>query len=262
MTGIDVLEWIYKPANFIEEKITLKGVGYTIDIEQGKVRAEVESELFDKAPEIKVSLNEIANCQLLAVQVLTFKSYTLSGPSRIRHHLDGRQEFFLEIQSCTHAVHGHAPDLIYTDANGNVVDTRRIRRARTTRLADAIETFRSDQILSFILNCHSLSIKDQNNEFLYLYEIQQALAYHFHPYKAVKERHAIEKLNFNPNRWHRLTAICNNSTISQGRHRGERGGVTRPATEQELIEVRTIVQDMIIAYLDHLDNASTAPPRV
>ena len=83
---------------------------------------------------------------------------------------------------------------------------------------------------------------------MHLYEIRDALCTKFkgeHPTRAA--------LGIGRTEWSRFGALCNDEPLRQGRHRGQKAGALRDATESELIEARGIARAMIEAYLQYLE---------
>jgi hypothetical protein len=55
----------------------------------------------------------------------------------------------------------------------------------------------------------------------------------------------------------RLGQLCNDEPLRQGRHNGRHVATLRDATDAELVEARGIAQNMIEAYVAHLEAPQT-----
>ena len=90
-----------------------------------------------------------------------------------------------------------------------------------------------------MLDSYSRAVEDPANESIHLYEIRDALAAHY-----TSHRKARAALGIEPGEWDRVGVLAIVEPILQGRHRGHSGNL-RPATHEELLEVRQIVRRWI-----------------
>lgn len=247
-----VLEWAYSPADYFEEPISLKREKYDMTINNGKVEARIKPELYNIEPDMRNELHNMLNNRFLGVQLLTHKNYELSKASMYRLHADGRKDITLFVESCVCNMLMGSVDLIQTDSHGNIVkDTRRERIDKKNHLSDLTEKYCiKDPLVKYLLNTYSMSVKDPDNEFFYLYDIRDALKSHFHG-----EPKACEKLGISKTRFNRLRQLTNNSEIKQGRHRGlsDKFKSLRNATDQELQEARNIARQLVESYFNYLE---------
>jgi hypothetical protein len=104
-----------------------------------------------------------------------------------------------------------------------------------------------------LLRSYEDSVRDSNNELLYLYEIRDAFSLKFGG-----EIAAISALKtISRSEWSWFGNLCNNEPLRQGRHRGKRYSELRDATDDELSKARRFAQAMIEAYLHYLDSLRT-----
>lgn len=85
------------------------------------------------------------------------------------------------------------------------------------------------------------SIRDPNNELIYLYEIRDALSRKFG-----NSDKAISVLDIPKTKWKDFGKLCNYEPLKQGRHRGQHAAL-RNATDIELSEARETAKTIIEA---------------
>jgi hypothetical protein len=140
-------------------------------------------------------------------------------------------------------------DLVYTDQEGRVHDTRRDRIDTTKSLAErSARHAATDRTARKMLHSFDGAVRDPENELVYLYEVWDALQTKFRGEKKAREALSIAKSARS-----RLTSLADTEQLNQGRHRGSHSDSLRNATTDELEEARTIVRNMIAAYLNYLD---------
>lgn len=254
MSVVVILEWTYTPAGYFEEPIRVVRDHYVMTMDNGKAEARINAVVFDQRPSLREELHHALNDRFLGAQLISHHTYTLSKPTMVRLHPDGRRDIFIQLESAQIKLSAGSVDVRITDQEGNVVsDTRQERIERKKTIADLVETYRAkDFLLASLLRSHSVAVTDPDNELVHLYEIRDALAKKFGSKDA-----ACSTLEINTGQWNRLGYIANNEPLRQGRHRGKSGAALRDATEGELIEARTIARAMVEAYLRYLDSAST-----
>ena len=90
-----------------------------------------------------------------------------------------------------------------------------------------------------MLESYSRAVEHPDDEWIYLYEIRDALATHY-----TSHRKARAALGIAQDEWDRVGVLANVEPILQGRHRGHQDNL-RPATPEELAEVRQLVRSWI-----------------
>jgi hypothetical protein len=245
-----MLDWTFSPPDYFEEPIEISRQDYTMTIADGQVHAKIDSTIYEAKPEMRAELHDALNDRFLGVQLLTHRAYELSRPNVTRVHPDGRRDVFAEIEPMSIRVSMGAVDFRRTDKDGNVIaDSKQERIDKKKSLAELIAAHRAkDTLLDSLLCSQTAAIRDPNNELVHLYEIRDALCTKFkgeHPTRAAPGIGRTE--------WSRFGALCNDEPLRQGRHRGQKAGALRDATESELIEARGIARAMIEAYLQYLE---------
>jgi hypothetical protein len=241
---IVILDWAFTPPSYLEERIQVCRGDYVMTIADGKAEARMDAEVFDRDPLIRKTLHDALNDRLLAAQLVTHQEYTLSKSSMVRIAPDGKRHIFIEPEAAVIRLSTGTPDLILTDADGNVVmDTRRDRIEEKNTIAELIQKHRpTDTLLDALLKSYQASISDPDNELIHLYEIRDALVEKF-------RKKARKQLNITDSEWSRFGHLANDEPLRQGRHRGKKAGKLRDATEGELQEARGIARKMIETYL-------------
>lgn len=244
-----MLTWTYTPQDYFEEAIEVSHRDYTITIADGQVRARVDSAIFEADQDIRQQLHDNLNDRLLGVQLVTHRSYQLSGSAMTRVHSDGRRDIFIEPECARIEVSSETLDILVTDKNGNVIaDTKRDRVKSGKMLGDLISAYRpKDLLLASLLQSYSAAVRDPDNELVHLYEIRDALKQRFSGQIA-----ALKALDIEKAQWSRLGQLSNDEPLLQGRHRGSGAGVLREATAAELAEARGIARSLIEAYIRYL----------
>lgn len=140
-------------------------------------------------------------------------------------------------------------DLIYTDNKGVVHNTRQNRIDSTRKLAELSARYAStDNTARKILDSYYKSLKEPENELIYLYEIWDALKVAYGDQKKARK-----VLGIKDSDRRKLTNLSNSEPLNQGRHRGEFAGKLRDATSEELENAREIATTMLVSYLEYLD---------
>jgi hypothetical protein len=254
MQDVVVLEWTFSPRDFFEQPIHIAHENYEMIVDNGKIQARIDPDIYDKRPDMRDELHEALNARFLAVQLLSHTPYELSKASMYRLHADGRKDVTVFVESCLMTAFVGTLDIVVKDRDGNVIsDSRKERLERKKRLADLVGTYRSkDPLLASLLTSYDRAVRDPQNELVHLYEIRDALSKRFGG-----ETEALTALRISATQWSRLGQLANDEPLSQGRHRGKSVGVLRDATEGELKEARSIALELVEGYLQHLEQKST-----
>ena len=247
-----LLEWTYTPKNYFEEHSTFDYNDYQIDINNGQVTTSMLADFFDSHPNIRQEAEKTVENIFLSTQVFSHQPFNLSGSAMVRVHPDGRRNVTLNVQSLKLKLTGHPVDLIYTNADGVVHDTRAERiKTQKCLVSLAEKTARGDAVAKAILDIYNAAVNDPSNELVHLYEIRDALAQKFHN----STKKARQALNISRSEWksgwNRLGQLANDKPLKQGRHRGKHRKQLRDATPEELQEARDIARNLIIAYLQY-----------
>jgi hypothetical protein len=251
MKEIVVLEWIFAPIDYLEQPIPITGDNYEMTIDKGKVEARIEAQYYDSEPNFRMKLHESLKSRFYAASILNRRPFELSEPSMNRIHPDGRIDRYLFAQPGKYVVTGCTADMTLTDRNGKVVrDTRGERIRKREGIADLVEKHRANSpILQGILDSWYASLLKPENELVYLYDVRDALSTEFGGKEAT-----CRALSISDELWGRFGYLANEEPLKQGRHRGRNLEILRDATEDELVEARTFIRELIEKYLDYLEN--------
>ena len=258
MPAIYTLEWTFTPADYFDREFEVEGPDYRIWFALGKATASADQEVYDFFnPDLRDIIERAVRNRLDGAQLVSRQAYELHGPSRALNHPDGRRDVFIEPGTGSIRVTGGSLDLVVTNSGGDVVrDTKRERADEKAEVGELLDKYRDrDDTVRAMEASFANSVRDPKNEFLHLYEIQEALVLRFG--SKGKARAAI---GVTAARWSHLGRLCNDEPLQQGRHRGKAGDALRDATEAELHEARSIAIESIRAYLKYLDTRPSSGP--
>lgn len=247
------LEWQYTPPDYFEQPIEVSKPGIHLEISNGIAVACIEPETFENNSSISDDLTKVIENRLYAVQVSTHKNFSLGKPSRRDLREDGKRNVFIEIPPIAIGVSLGIPDIVMTDKEGNIIyDTRQKRIDKQRWFAEIADKHRNaDSTLDHILKSYQKSIIDQEDEFVHLYEIRDALSAKF----GGKDK-AKKKLKITNNEWDVIGELANNKPLKQGRHRGKSVGMLRAAAPSELEAARKSAAFLIERYFIFLEENS------
>lgn len=243
------LEWAYEPPGLFEDPLALEGNGYSLVATEGRATATLPPEGDD--PENFLRITKEVRARVLMAGVHARKVATLSNhPNIIRIGEDGGRNIAVTVRDGVVLSEGHPPDVVITDSDGNVVaDSRVDRITDRITLADAAARHCEDATAAQLVESAQAAVGDPEDELVHLWEIPETLERHFG-----SRLRAADTLGIPRSHWTRLSELCNNR--SQGRHRGAKDPeMLEPATPAELDEARDLAEDLIRAYLSHLDRA-------
>jgi hypothetical protein len=83
------LEWVYTPENFFEAPVTISCEGGAIEIDRGKVLAEIDPEAFADNEDLAENLDDEVENRFHDAQVTNNKTYELSMPFKVILRDDG-----------------------------------------------------------------------------------------------------------------------------------------------------------------------------
>jgi hypothetical protein len=254
VTGIVQLEWDFTPADIFEQDLEIEAGSYRLNISSGKAVAQIAPSVFETTPSMRQALHEELNRRLLGVQLLSYVPFSLSAPTLVKIAADGKRHMFMEAPSIGRMTIFGSADSVLTNAEGVVVlDTKADRVRQKKAVSELIgKQAASDSLLFSMLRSYCAAIGDQENEFVHLYEIREAMADRFGT-----PANACAAVQVTSRQWSRFGQICNDPQLKRGRHRGQSAGVLRDVTKQELDEVRAMARAMVIGYAKHLQSAAS-----
>jgi hypothetical protein len=187
----------------------------------------------------------------MGAQVISQKPFDLSrNHTTYGKRADGGENITLSISSSDHVHTAEKVDLIVIDRDGKAIaDTKADGEAKMKKIAElSLMHRRRDETANAILNSYRSALEDRKNYFVHLYEIIDALVKKFGTDKAVRD-----SLGISRNKLRRLHYLANEAPLEESRHRGYHHSELRKATHDELEDGTNIAQDLIISYLEYLD---------
>ena len=83
------LEWVYTPDNFFEAPVSITCAGAAVEIDRGKVVAEIYPEAFAGNKDLSKNLDDEVENRFHDAQLITNKKYELSMPFKVIVRDDG-----------------------------------------------------------------------------------------------------------------------------------------------------------------------------
>jgi hypothetical protein len=185
----------------------------------------------------------------LTRQLQEHRTHTLQGPRVYQHKAEQKNVDIRLSAAISITISVGKPDIILRDQAGNIIRDSRVERitAHNSQLDSIAPKLAHSPVLHGVFMSYSQSISDSSNEFVHLYEVRDALRHYYGNIGAARIA-----LNISRNEWERFDALANEEPLEQGRHRGRNIGGLRPASDEELEEVRSIVRNWIIAFAQTL----------
>lgn len=244
------LEWTYSPETYLEEPILIEFEGGRLKIKDGVALATINPEIFHADDSVREKLTKKIENRLHAVQIITHNDFKLSKPSHTDILEDGRKNCFLEVDSCEIAISVESVDIVVKDKDGNVLsDSKRERLNKQRKFAVLFDKHRANDVtLDQMLKSYQQSVRDPQNELVYLYEIRDALSK-----RLGSKSKAISALGITYVEWDIIGKIANTMPLKQGRHRGQAAGSLRDAESEELKMARKSALHMIDKYVEFLE---------
>ncbi len=245
------LEWKYTPESYLEEPISIKESGFELSIADGIASAKIDPIYFEKHPETKSHITHLIESRFHAIQIMTYKDYSLSKPTRSDIRKDGGKNIFIEVESGVIVVSSFSADIIIKDKDGNIKsDTKQERLDKQKWFSETVSKYRNnDSCLDQMLKSHQMAVKDHKNELVHLYEIRDALSVRFG-----NKKNAIKKIGISSKEWDIIGKLANHFPFEEGRHRGRSAGSLRPAGKNDLETARKIISNFVEKYLIYLGN--------
>jgi hypothetical protein len=244
-----VLEWSYAPTDAFEAPYTFTSQDFELYINNG-----VASITFNQARQQlneteRLTFENIVRIAIRGIQAVTHKYIELSGSILHQYDSGGKQHTFIGCKAAIASSSATIEDIIIHDQDGNITYDSRAEQIQKNHefVTNVLSHAPQDGLLCLLLNSYSASINDPSNEFLYLFEIRDALSTHFGSKKKTKEA-----LGISENLWNRLGNLANHEPLEQSRHRGLHTSGMRCATLEESAEARQIARQMIESYVAYM----------
>jgi len=247
------LTWSFEPDNLFEADLEISSVDYRVAISVGRVIATTSQLPIDSLKAKQADIEVFVINLFMGAQIVNRASYKLSAPTITHVDKNGIRNYIIECQTGYFEIRGGMVDLIYTRADGVVVDTKADRIKRRKLLAQqCAHLARIDYTMARMLRSHQAALLDPEDELIHLYEIRDAAAARLGGDHAAKR-----KLNVPQKLWSRFGELCNELPLKQGRHRGKANGELRDVTEIELTEARSFAVIVMEAYIRYRTDSAT-----
>ena len=238
------ISWQYTPVDFFEESVSLTHDFFEIAIEAGKAKATLSAASADAIPNWKATIYAILVARFDSVQIINHKKFHLSESGIKRTN---GTDVTIELSGVAGISITGSLDLKVFEGCVLVKDSQRERLDEQRQLASRLLAHNDDPVLQALRSSFRKAVEDPRNEFVYLYEIREAIST-----KMGGELKAREQLKLSKKEWGRLGQLCCHLPVVQGRHRGAHATELRNATPQEIDEARAITRKLLLAYLDVL----------
>jgi hypothetical protein len=243
--------WQYSPTDFFEGPVEIRQPGYEVTGDSGVVVATIEQAALEADQALRKRVESQVAGLFLGAQLQAHVAYDLSRPTVTNLSADGSKGIVIECLPGRAEAKGMRADIRFTRPDGTIVDTKRDRVQRKHRLAELAARFaETDETLSRMLRSYDVAVRDPLDELVHLYEVRDLLDAKFG-----NRTEATSKLGLSGRDWKRLGHLCDGLPLKQGRHRGANISGLRDATEDELVEARSLATAMIEAYMKYIDAA-------
>ena len=149
MHNVVVMEWKYTPTDFFEETVSFAGEGYKIEINNGKVTAKIELDVYVQNPNMRDYLTDQIKRRFQVRLIFERKPYKLSKPgSAFCKYADGRKGETVFAEAGTAKFHAPAPGIIITDKHGNVKHNSKLEELKK-KVEQHISTQQSITVADF-----------------------------------------------------------------------------------------------------------------
>lgn len=242
-----VLKWDYTPPDFFEESIQIDVETGRITLEKGLARGTFAASEYARGAEFWDEMHERLRQEFTSQQVLVHKTFTLPKPKMTREHTDGRIDQMIFGTTFKSKIQVYSSDITIRDAEGNVIQDSRAERLEERRdFREKVARFVPNHPeLAQMLESFRMSVEDEQNCFLHLHEITDALTKVFGNQSTAKS--TLGKIP-----WNTLGKLANSDANTASRHRGKLAPLV-PVSDTQLDEGRFCAQQLIQAYVEHLE---------
>ncbi|MFI5384560.1 MAG: hypothetical protein ACHQ50_00405 [Fimbriimonadales bacterium] len=238
-------KYSYEPIDLFEEATTITTDIGVIVMDGGQATLNLAQPTERVEPAFVEDATTTLRSALQARQLLIHRPFSLNGPTISHEGPDGRRGTVMMVMGARIAIQGYPPDVLVTDAEGQVIKDTRAERLSQDR--DFVENLAARASgcpsLRRMLQSYSRAVSDPDDELVHLYEVRDAAA---EPYS--NEGAARSALGIGKADWSTLGRLANNEPLRQGRHRGRQSAELRNATEDELKNARRVACQIIAAF--------------
>lgn len=245
------LDWTYKPAWFFEDTYSKAIDSCEFRFEKGLATVTIRPPVNPVDEVFETRITDQVKGFFNARQLQNHLRYELGPLGVSQVGPDGiLLPFFPNLSATFEMGVSIYADMVITDASGKIVSDPKIERKAMMDLLGQKSAF--CPLLRTVMESYSRAVNDPANEFVHLYEIRDAIEEAYGGKRKGKKLARIAlKINSTKweNEWSRFGQITNDAEIEQSRHWGKKtlDRPLRPATIDELTEVRAIAMGWIIA---------------
>lgn len=246
--AVTVLEWDYTPPDFFEEPVQVILDTGTIEIDNGRARGSFNALEHSRGSESRNEIHERLRQKFMAQQLFSGCTFILDRPGNMtREHPGGGRDHTLFAEPGHGKTAGAPAHFRITDPEGVVIqDNRSEQMAEQRGYLDKIgELGPEHPKLIRMLKSFGMSVEDEQNCFVHLYEVRDILKTEF-------GNGGIARKTLGKDNWNNLGQLANDDPNTASRHRG--GHITlQPASDKTLNAGRECARSLILAYVDHLE---------
>ncbi|MDB5050376.1 MAG: hypothetical protein JWO30_3447 [Fibrobacteres bacterium] len=230
----------------------LKGLinGAEIKIERREVKKEQKYLVVRFNKKVPYSGHKIKSIRQIVESDLIYRSLMLDEPFRLSlnkfefEHNGLPQEIFM---GKNFALNGFNQKKVLRDEKGKTYFNFKHAYKKKKEYTDAIRfLIKKENVFRYVVRSYNYGQLDQDNEFFYLYQINEALKTYFHP------KEPWRKLDIGKKRWDAISRITNNPKFMQSRHRGAALGGKKPAPGTTIRKIRKVARESIFKFMNHL----------
>lgn len=257
------VEWKFKPENFFEYSFSENHEGICLDFGMGTIEGCLGCIEYEAAEILLQKLHPHVERIFQSTQPLSYLRYNLCCGMVFQKKPDGTRKIPISVSIGTANSGDLETSLFSIESNigierdGQTVwcaEEERIKRKqerinRNQENLVLMQKHKEDPVLQKLLKSLHQAVNDSENEFIYLYEIYDALLTKFGRKKMPQVLGLSEEDHCN-----QFVKLTNNKAYSQGRHRGQSPiDKIESAPQSELNQAREIARTFIMSYLKYLD---------
>ena len=249
-----ISRWRFLPPDYLEEPINLKSDDYVLSSNGSEIEATITADCYDDTMNIVNELSSSIRLKFLCEQIFRHDTFELSEPRIFIQNPDGSKHYILRAIPLQMNVKIPPIDIQIIDGNRVIeVDSRKDRLEEKKDFERLVEKYgQTNEVVKSLIASYHNAVIHPENEFVYLYEIRDALVTEFG-----NEKNAVCAIGVSRNSLDDFRKLACHEPVTQGRHRGEKYGKLRAATEEELTKARKISKNMIEGYLKYLESINS-----
>lgn len=236
----------YSPNNFFDEEYSTSLPTYDLHFSNGNINIVFKNEIIvnmEKHDEVKADIELIL--KIRAMQ----NRRTFNVKELVFYTQKGTVDAISFFGKCSVKIEDSV-SFTLRDKNGNIKYSKEDRISSERLLSSLLTKHIGNTMVKKLISSYYSAIDDDSNLFIYLYEIRDALANNLGG-----KDNTTKILGISKNDWDSFGKLANNEPIEEGRHRGKSMNVL-PATQEQKQKAFSIALDMIIKYVNYLNNGN------